>query len=400
MKKALLEVHAPIGRSDPQAVFMANSLCQKGWNVKLIQCLHPKTPYDQPLGFLDPEVDLLSVSPICPMWARSATFEFSMKCTDIITTWMPDIFFAFDFSGQLAIALAHEKGKLKTKTIVMQLESVDYTKRFFDGNSLAIIGNAWKRSLVVYPECNRLFLDAQYMAAENITPEEFGILAPTVPTDSAPRCDREELSETTHLTADDPITVVYTGSIVAESYAIEALQAFNRAELRSTGKARFRIAGPISADISDMFYNLVDATPCAEYLGVLNQGSVTKVIRDAHFSFIGWKPLDTNFYYCAPNKFFQALSLGAIPICVPSPIFLTASCHFPDLRIKYLSWDSSSWANELGHIINSTIDEIRTHSKMNRTIFNQQMSWDIEFERFYNKHLPEFDSHKPGLSEL
>lgn len=400
MKKALLEVHAPIGRSDPQAVFMANSLSQKGWDVKLIQCLHPKTPYDHPLGFLDSEVDLLSVSPVCPMWARSATFEFSMKCADVITNWMPDVFFAFDFSGQLAIALAHEKGKLRTKTIVMQLESVDYTKRFFDGDSLAIIGTAWKHSLVVYPECNRLSFDSRYMASNNITPKEFGVIAPTVPTNSDLQVDRKGLSDATCLSADYPITVAYTGSIVAESYAIEVLQAFNRAELCSTKKVRFKIAGPISPDISEIFHKLVEATPCAEYLGVLNQIGVAKVISDAHFSFIGWKPIDTNFYYCAPNKFFQALSLGAIPICVPSPIFITASCHFPDLRIEYLDWDSASWDNELSHIINDDIDKISADSKTNRTIFNQQMSWDIEFQRFYNQHLSELDTPNQGLHKL
>jgi len=387
MRKALLEVHAPIGRSDPQAVFLANSLSLSGWQVRLIQCLHPNISYVQPEGLLSPDVELISFAPLTPMWAKSATFEFSFYCASLIRDWNPDIFVAYDFSGQLAIALAFELGKLKSRCIVMQLESVDYTRRFFEGDSLGVIGKAWRHSLVVYPECNRLISDAQYMAGKGFQAGRFALLAPTVPEISAAHSRRNPSRSTEKEEGCRIHTIAYTGSIVKESYVMEMLQAIRNIELLSPNNLRVVVAGPISSELSGAFHAIIQDMRNAEYLGVLNQEGVTHVLEMSDFSFIGWKPLDTNFFYCAPNKFFQALAHGCIPICVPSPIFITASHCFPDLNIAYLNWNSESWDMELQSVVESIGKNLQNMIKVNSDVFAMNLSWDVEFRRFYDEHL-------------
>ena len=389
MPKALIEVHSPIGRSDPQAVYMANSLSRMGWEVRLIQCLHSETEYVIPEGYISRDVELLSYVPIMPMWAKSAIIEFAIACSQLLREWAPDVFIAYDFAGQLCISHANAAcaSRIATKTIVMQLETVSYTSRFFDGDCMGIIADAWKSSLVVYPEPNRLLIDAKKMSECAAVPLGFDILSPTVPHLLGSQFLPRVLDASSKIDNKQECKIVYAGSVVEESYVIDALTAIGKIGLSSGLAISLSVAGPIGASVKECFLSLIEAIPFARYLGVLNQQQVQELVQDAHFSFIGWKPIDENFYYCAPNKFFQALALGAVPICVPSPIFLRALEGLNGLDFPCLDWNTALWENQLPSLLRYYLGRHQDVSSKNEQVFRDRMSWDVEFARFYKRNL-------------
>lgn len=383
MKKVLVEVHAPVGRSDPQAVFMANSFVAMGWNVILYQCLHADTDYQPPKKFVSEKVQVVSYTPIVPMWAKAATIEFAHACRNFILESKPDLFIAYDFSGQLSISLLPPLSSLDfpLKTIIMQLETVEYTSRFFDGDAAGIISKAWRSSLVVYPEANRLDIDAKAMATQGIVPRGYEILPPTVPA-AIPRVKDSSRRETLRPGTDE-IRIIYAGSVVEESYAIEALETLESIGAINGSRLRFLVAGPIGQNVKERFLSLLENAKATQYLGVLNQEQVCELLLSSHFSFVGWKPLDANFYYCAPNKFFQALSLSVIPICVPSPIFLSALEGVAGLDFPCISWEPLDWKEQLANALRYYYGRHSEISLRNKALFDATMSWESEFSGFY-----------------
>jgi hypothetical protein len=391
LPKALIEVHAPIGRSDPQAVYLANSLSRLGWEVRLLQCLSPGEDYSSPDGFLDSRVESVTYAPTNAMWARSAVIEYALECSSHLETWKPDVFFAYDFAGQLSVSNARSRRILCTEIVVMQLETLSYTKRFFGPGSYDIIGLAWSGSLVVYPECNRLLYDSKVMDGIGGVPKRFDILPPSVPRFTNPSVDLPENIERDYSNRTDrsDCVIVYAGSIVEETYIFEFLESIIQLSAFADFTLKVLVAGPVGKSVQKRFHSLLEKIPFARYLGILNQNEITKLVRSAHFSFIGWKPLDENFFYCAPNKFFQALALGAIPICVPSPIFIAASRSFESLELAYLGWGHTNWPEELRAIIEYYMACFGAASKSNLDVFDDQMCWDVEFERFYRRNFLE-----------
>lgn len=382
MLTAIIEVHAPIGRSDPQAVFLANSLCASGFNVILIQCLHKDAAYQVPEGFLNKNVKLISYQPLIPMWSRAATIEYATFCARTAKDVQASLFIAFDFSGQLAIELL-EKFSPSTLTIIFQLETIEYTSRFFGDTTISHIARAWQRSLVVYPEPNRFIQDCGMAGSLDFEPLYTAIFPPTVPS----QCNFSRSNLKKDQNSSKKLSFIYTGSIVEESFAIEFLECLGY--ICATNKLNFKVsvAGPIGQSVALKFDNLLKKYLFIEYHGVINQLELAELLNKADYSFVGWKPLDTNFYFSAPNKLFQALSAGVIPISVRSPIVMNLLSSYKNLKIPLIGWTVDDWPKELLKIIQLSSAEILSFSEINAQIFQKSLSWDAKYEDFFKNSL-------------
>lgn len=371
--KALVISQSGIGRSDPQIIYTANSLFDFGMEVHLFQCIHKGAP-NPSNQLLRDGVICESFFPIIPMWSLSAFLEFSDYIIKKTSNIDYDYIFAFDFSGILVINKFYEL-KSGFRSVIFMLENIAYFNDSHGCFGFDVLSSVWGRSVVVYPEVNRLQSDLNRFGDALGKPQHFHILPPTTP--STPT-----LEVTWHNNHDDqtthPVNIIYAGSIVNQSFAIE----FGYALIESGLDFKYDLYGPVGPDMPQLLDRLIESSNNKIiYKGIVDQEELNNLYGQYKYSFVGWKPFEDNYFYACPNKFFQSLRSGAIPIVVPHPLIINAiEAH--SLSCIILDWKTDNWPNLLK---NNTSNYDYQAVCNNFEMFNLNMSWDSQVINLFSR---------------
>jgi hypothetical protein len=377
MKSAAIVLQSPIGRSDPQAIYLACSLNALGIKVTIIQCIHPdsvKIPYT----LLPTAVEVLNFRPIIPMWSGGAVAEFSLFASKIIYSGRFDTVFSFDYTGILASAILLEKGGWIGNTCLFMLENIQYMIGSHGETALSALKYIWSKSVVVYPEPNRLLIDSSlYQNILGVNPNVY-ILPATVPR----RVDNPTDSDYFKYRNIDKrsLKVIYAGSVVSESFVID----FAKHIIKSKGELDFTldIFGPVGADcIGQLQAVACSAEGRVNYRGIVNQITLSKIYPEYDLSLVAWRPVSANFYFASPNKFFQAISSLVIPITTMNPL-VSAAIDTHQLNTIKLDWNSDHWNADLLQASNLRL-EYSGWAQNNYNKFSSSLSWDEEFNKFF-----------------
>jgi len=55
------------------------------------------------------------------------------------------------------------------------------------------------------------------------------------------------------------------------------------------------------------------------YMGYVDNDVLSKIRRNYAYGLVSWNPVNNNFLYAAPNKFFEYIADGVVPIAAPHP---------------------------------------------------------------------------------
>ena len=369
MKKAIIVAQSGVGGSDPQIVYLANSLAVINFEVHLLQCIHPKASIF-PAGFLDSSVKVESFYPKIPMWSKAGFSEFSHFSAKRQTELKADYIFSFDYAGVLTASLSNEIAPNTFTSCIFMLENIDYMIKSHGMGALDVLTSIWEKSIIVYPEVNRLNLDVSSYVNKLPVNERLFIISPTSPISSDEQSNKSTLN-------DDVYRFIYAGSIVEESFAIEFGHCLKASGLNYVYDL-YGVVGPNYGDHLNLMIN--ESSGKVTHNGIVDQSRLNEIYGNYDYSFTGWKPVSSNYYFACPNKFFQTIKNRVIPITLDHPIIHNVIDFF-DIYSLQLSWDQNLWADSLKKSIKLK-DELTKLGDSNYEIFCKELSWQVQFESF------------------
>lgn len=74
-----------------------------------------------------------------------------------------------------------------------------------------------------------------------------------------------------------------------------------------------------SCDSELLKENLLHINEKVNFYGYVENQKLQRIRKEYAFSIVMWNPVNENQLYAAPNKFFEAIADGIIPICAPHP---------------------------------------------------------------------------------
>jgi hypothetical protein len=307
------------------------------------------------------------------MWSRAGFAEFSHFCSSFQVMINAEYIFSFDYAGILTAAICDGNKSNSFKSCIFMLENIEYMIKSHGMDSLDVLASIWEKSTIIYPEINRLNLDVSTYSKKLPLNKNLYVLSPTSPI-SINKAAHKNFEVNGKI-----CSFIYAGSIVEESFALEFGRCLNTSGLNYA----YDLYGPVGKDYEKHLSQLIEES-CGKvkYLGIVNQYELNQVYSNYDYSFTGWKPISSNYYFACPNKFFQSIRNKVIPVTLDHPIIRNTIDSFGLFTIR-LPWEQHLWADALSSSIFSK-KELSQHTELNYKLFKENLSWEVQFGNLKN----------------
>ncbi len=300
--------------------------------------------------------------------------EFPIYLLEGLLAYLPSVLDRLNFHKPQVIILSSPKLmmvipflKYKPKYIVcLMLESLEFLlenlsawKKIILISALKIIKN--KVDLFIFPEENRAILDTNII---NIDPSKIKIVY--------------NAANKKNLTLDDCLKnrkkiILYSGSISEDSFLNYMLE-YNSSNviIELFGIFEGKNKNKNKKNFYNYNHNLI-------YSGYLSAMQLNERRKQYAYSICMWRPTDNHLLYAAPNKFFESIADGVVPIVAPHPqcklIILKYKCG---ILLKDWSYQSFKEALDYANAIYGT-DTYYELVKNCLQASNEEVNWEHQF---------------------
>lgn len=258
------------------------------------------------------------------VYSANGRSEYIRSCAKKVNRQKPDILILFcSFTLPVLFALKY----LPKKVIYYNIEMASAYGRADEVLNTQISGKA---GLLIYPERNRAMLDIH----------KFGFQG--IPSVVVMNCTNqiEELQEVVPVSKRNG-KVIYSGRL---DYVNTNAAYFLGDDIR---EFQIDIFGNIAGERKEYLRKeFVKLNSKVRYFGYIEGEKLKSIRKEYAYSIVMWNPVNENQYYAAPNKFFEAIADGVIPICTPHPQ-CTELIQKYDCGILMEDWSYDAFAKAL-----------------------------------------------------
>jgi glycosyltransferase involved in cell wall biosynthesis len=170
--------------------------------------------------------------------------------------------------------------------------------------------------------------------------------------------------------------ILYAGTIDAVRTLAEY---FFHDKMRSIPLDIFgNIIGPDKENVRQRLQKLCGET---RYLGLVNRETLKSLQKSYCYRIIMWNPINDQYLYAAPNKFFEAIATGVPPITAPHP-----QCKMLVQRYKcgivMDNWSFDSFYEAIRQALEIYgTDRYNAMVENCRKAFIEELNWEKQFEK-------------------
>lgn len=230
-------------------------------------------------------------------YSANGRSEYIRICAKKVNQRKPDVLILFcSFTLPVLFSLKYKP----QKAIYYNIEMASAYGKHDEVLNTQLAGRA---DLLIYPERNRAMLDIQ----------KFGFSK--IPSVVVMNCtnQKEELQEVLPVSQRNG-KIIYSGRL---DYENTNARYFLGEDIKDFKIDIFgNIAGENKETLSTEFAKLNSKV---RYFGYIESEKLKPIRKEYAYSVVMWNPVNENQYYAAPNKFFEAIADGVIPICTPHP---------------------------------------------------------------------------------
>lgn len=138
------------------------------------------------------------------------------------------------------------------------------------------------------------------------------------------------------------------------------------------------IQGRARVETERLFGNLCGQV---RYLGYVDGATLARLRRPYVFNIVFWNPVDENFLYACPNKFFEGIADGIPPITAPHPQCVQLTDRY-DCGIVMRDWSFQAFSASLHEAMD--MQGTAAYERMARgcrEAVDAELNWDKQFER-------------------
>lgn len=229
-------------------------------------------------------------------WKEQWKIEYNINCAKRINLLKPEVLILIDIITLPTLELLEYKPK---KIIYYSLEMEEYfgVNRI---NKYLINLIQKKADLIIFPEENR---------RKHFLKDNPDCKAPT-----------EVVYNSTELKEQEFCRENKNGRILYQGTIDSNLTFADFYYKKSTRKFKIDLFGLIEGDKrGEIEKNLNNVEGNVRYMGYVDGEALSRIRKQYSYGVISWNPINDNFLYAAPNKFFEYISDGVIPIAAPHP---------------------------------------------------------------------------------
>ncbi len=146
------------------------------------------------------------------------------------------------------------------------------------------------------------------------------------------------------------------------------------------------IEGKNKALLSNRLYNL---NKNVRYMGYVSSKMLTAIRSAYAYGIVSWNPVQDNFLYAAPNKFFEYIQDGVVPIAAPHPQCKHLIEKY-DCGILMKDWSYDAFVQTLSYAME--IYDTPQYEKLKnncKVAHKRELNWNAQMEKL-DKLLPSF----------
>lgn len=292
-------------------------------------------------------------------WSEQWKIEYVRRCARIADEIKPDVLILIDAITLPIIELIKEKPK---KIIYYSLEMAEYFGLDEATNYLldVIVKDA---DLILFPEENR---EKEFLKQfpKAVSKAEVIMNCPSIRLESKGGKKNGK--------------IIYQGTIdkqltFSEYYLKKKV---NKYEIDMFGL----IEGEGKTEIENQ---LMKGDGNVSYMGYVDNAQLAKIRSLYSYGIVNWNPINKNFLFAAPNKLFEYISDGVVPIAAPHPQ-CEKIIHKYDCGVLMLDWTFKSFCKALKYAMKISGTEQYMRLQRNcKLAYQKELNWEKQVSKVY-----------------
>lgn len=267
---------------------------KQGYEARVLEVDQPEKTYVRDRY---PEFDIERIMTATPCYTKAGRIEYIRRCAGTVNRLQPEILVLF-CSFTLPVLF-----KLKYRPQMVIYYNIEMASAY--GRDDCVLNSllSGKVDLLIYPESNRAMLDIK----------KFGLQQ--IPAVEVFNCTDRQAQGRGHVHMEEKNgKILYSGTLDQENTNAHYLldKELNQHRIDIFGNVTGKGSGKLRRELLCLNANV-------RYRGYIANEALREIRRYYAFSIVMWNPVNENQYFAAPNKFFESIMDGVIPIAAPHP---------------------------------------------------------------------------------
>lgn len=280
------------------------------------------------------DLQMRRIPTIAKQYTDEGLLEYLDRAADLINATSPRYLV---LSAPSLLPLLGKLKKRPFKTIYYMLESLSYYQQQGGRRAKAILGSHRLFNslidLVIFPEENRAEEDVKLAGMANIPYFLFY--------NTTASADRPEALEWNARNG----RILYSGTV---ERGLTFAEYFTSSKIQRYPIDIFGLVeGPTK---QQTFQELQSLKKNVRYHGYIDARTLDEIRPRYAFSFVSWNPLNSHLLNACPNKFFEAIADGVVPITAPHPQCMKVIAEY-DCGIVLDDWSFDSFQSGLRYAL-------------------------------------------------